>query len=178
MRKDRSLQKVIHHLLADDGIFPNNPVLPLVIQVGAFPVGNNNEVDPAAMESIFQAHRWRSSWRNGLYPMHHYHSTAHEVLGIFRGSVRAQFGGEKGPVLNASAGDVIIIPAGVAHKNISSSQDFRVVGAYPIGQSWDMNYGKPEERPQADKNILEVSLPALDPVLGEDGPLSELWHLV
>jgi uncharacterized protein YjlB len=47
----------------------------------------------------------------------------------------------------------------VAHKNIESSDDFGVVGAYPEGQDWYMNYGKPGERPKADKNIARLPLP-------------------
>jgi uncharacterized protein YjlB len=173
-----STDKIFHQLFQDDGIFPNNPELPLVIQAGAFPVDGSGKADPGMMESDFNSHQWRSSWRNGLYTMHHYHSTAHEVLGIYSGMVRARFGGENGAELSASAGDVVIIPAGVAHKNIWSSQDFRVVGAYPRGQSWDMNYGRDGERPQADRNIRAVSLPAFDPVNGNEGPLMELWGLL
>jgi uncharacterized protein YjlB len=175
MRQDLTTDfQVTTHLLEDDGIFPNNPFLPLILIHKAFPF--EGEGDPSVLESTFAENGWKGSWRNGLYPFHHYHSTAHEVLGIYSGSVRVQFGGEAGPVLVASAGDVLIIPAGVAHKNIWSSQDFRVVGAYPAGQRWDMNYGKEEERPAADHNISAVALPAYDPVAGSGGPLMKLWN--
>ncbi len=173
-----SSNKIIHHLLKDDGIFPNNSTIPLIIQVGAFPVDEKGKADPGRMESVFNSHRWRSDWRNGLYTMHHYHSSAHEALGIYSGMVRALFGGETGQEISASAGDVVIIPAGVAHKNLWSSQDFRVVGAYPEGQRWDMNYGREGERPRTDHNIRAVPLPALDPVAGNEGPLMELWGLL
>ena len=167
--------RVTTYLLEDDGTFPNNPLLPLVILENAFL--SDGADDPGKIESVFRMNDWRGSWRNGLYPFHHYHSTAHEVLGIFRGSLRAQFGGEAGPVVMPTSGDVIIIPAGVAHKNLWSSHDFRVVGAYPSGQSWDMNYGKIGERPAADKNINSVPLPENDPVLGKKGPLVKLWNI-
>ena len=39
-----------------------------------------------------------------------------------------------------------------------------------------MNYGKANERPQADRNIAKVGLPKLDPVFGDTGPLIRLWH--
>jgi uncharacterized protein YjlB len=168
-------EKVASYLLKDDGVFPNNSGLPLVIYEGAFHF--EKLPDPGRIESVFAKNNWRNSWRNGLYPFHHYHSTAHEVLGIYAGSVRVQFGGETGPVVVASVGDVVVIPAGVAHKNLWSSHDFRVVGAYPAGQTWDMNYGKKEERPASDENIRSVSLPLMDPVLGTEGPLVELWSL-
>jgi len=50
-----------------------------------------------------------------------------------------------------------------------------VVGAYPNGVEWDMNYGQPKERPQADENIARIPLPELDPVYGSNGPLYEHW---
>jgi len=50
-----------------------------------------------------------------------------------------------------------------------------VVGAYPNGTEWDMNYGQRKERPQADENIARVQMPELDPVYGANGPLQELW---
>jgi uncharacterized protein YjlB len=86
-----------------------------------------------------------------------------------------QLGGDNGVLISIGAGDVIIIPAGVAHKNMGSSDDFGVVGAYPAGQNWDMNYGKGHERPQADKNIARVPLPEKDPVFGAGGPLGQHW---
>lgn len=43
-----------------------------------------------------------------------------------------------------------MIPAGVAHKNLGSTADFGVAGAYPEGQDWDINYGWPGGRPHAD----------------------------
>jgi uncharacterized protein YjlB len=116
------------------------------------------------------------TWRNGIYSYHHYHSTAHEVLGCYRGSAKVQFGGESGIVEELSAGDVVIIPAGVGHKNLGASADFAVVGAYPRGQDYDMNYGKPGERPRADENIARVPLPETDPIFGKDGPLLRHWR--
>ena len=78
--------------------------------------------------------------------------------------------------MTAEAGDVIIIPAGVSHKNLDQSPDFRCVGAYPKGQSPDMKYGNPTERPDADERIKKVPLPKTDPVFGKAGPLIRLWN--
>ncbi|KAK9825331.1 hypothetical protein WJX74_010061 [Apatococcus lobatus] len=37
-----------------------------------------------------------------------------------------------------TAGDVLVIPAGVAHKQVKSSGGFTMVGAYPVGAPhWD-----------------------------------------
>ena len=89
---------------------------------------------------------------------------------------KVQLGGEQGVIHDVRAGDVIVIPAGVAHKNLGSSDDFGVVGAYPEGQEMDMNYGKPGERDRAIENIAHVALPKMEPVFGEDGPLLEKWN--
>lgn len=160
--------------LSDDGVFPNNGSLPLVLYREAFIFSGSGS--PAFIEKTFARNAWERSWRNGLYPFHHYHSTAHEVLGVYTGKVRVQFGGELGPRYEITAGDVVIVPAGVAHKNLQSSHDFRVVGAYPRGQKWDMNYGKEGERPLADKNIESVPLPGTDPVFGNKGALLHHWR--
>ncbi len=87
-----------------------------------------------------------------------------------------QLGGEHGVLHEVRAGDVIIIPAGVAHKNLGSSDGFGVVGAYPDGQDWDMNYGRAGERPRSDRNIRLVAVPKADPVFGVAGPLLEQWR--
>jgi len=159
--------------LADDGTFPNSRLPLLVYPAVVDPAGP----DPAAtFERRFQANGWPGAWRNGIFEFHHYHSTSHEVLGICRGRARVQLGGESGPVIDASAGDVIVIPAGVAHKSMGASTGFLVVGAYPEGQPWDMNDGRPGERPRADKNIRRVPTPPADPILGSHGPLIQLWQ--
>jgi uncharacterized protein YjlB len=164
--------EVLAHKLSDDGVFPNSKLPLLLFRKG---VAITEDDPAAALEQLFATNGWRGSWRNGIYRYHHYHSTAHEVLGVYRGSAQVQLGGERGVVHQIHVGDVIVIPAGVAHKNLSSSGDFGVVGAYPDGQDWDMNYGKPGERPHADRNIERVALPKMDPVYGAEGPLRKLW---
>ncbi len=160
--------------LKDDGVIPNSR-LPLVIYRRAISI---TEDDPAgAFEELFEENGWRDSWRNGIYPYQHYHSTAHEVLGVYRGSAKVQLGGERGVIQELRAGDVLVIPAGVAHKNLGSSADFGVVGAYPEGQEMDMNYGKASERGRAIENIEHLALPRMDPVFGENGPLIEKWKM-
>ncbi len=74
------------------------------------------------------------------------------------------------------AGDAVVIPAGVGHRNEGSSGDFSVVGAYLRGQEdYDLRTGEEGERPQVLENIRNVSLPEADPVFGNDGPLSRHW---
>ena len=125
------MQISLHHF-ADDGDIPNNR-LPLILYAGAVDVVAG---DPArAFEDLFQANRWGNGWRNGIFPFHHYHSTAHEVLGIAAGEAEVRFGGESGATVHAKAGDAVLIPAGVGHKRLSGSPDLLVIGAYPLGHA-------------------------------------------
>ncbi|OHB64744.1 MAG: hypothetical protein A2Y77_13405 [Planctomycetes bacterium RBG_13_62_9] len=158
------------HTLNDTGVFPNNSMLPLLIYKQAL----NPDV-PDLIEHVrrlFEEHQWDGSWIDSMYDFHHYHSTAHEVLAICGGQAEVRFGGDYGITRTISAGDVIIIPAGIAHKKIGARDDFVVVGAYPVGQVYDMCYGNEDERPKADENIAAVPLPRSDPVYG---PLMHYW---
>ncbi|HLA44377.1 MAG TPA: cupin domain-containing protein [Aggregatilineales bacterium] len=158
----------------DDGRIPNNPELPLLVYTNVLPPSNDLT---AACQMLFQRNNWGGMWVYGVYPYHHYHSNAHEVLGVVRGDASIQFGGEQGEVLHVKAGDVVIIPAGVGHCNQGHSSNFRVVGAYPPGQEdYDMCLGNPEERPQKLDNIRQVAMPPTDPVFGSSGGLLEKWR--
>jgi uncharacterized protein YjlB len=155
-----------------NGNIPNSR-LPLLVYRRAVRLQSD---DPASIfEQLFQANGWNDSWRNGIYDDHHYHTTAHEVLGVYQGNATVNFGGEGGPITKVCAGDVIIIPAGVSHKNLGASPDLGVVGAYPDGQKVDMHYGKPEEVAKAEANISELPMPQRDPVQGDQGPLLRYW---
>ncbi len=165
---------VVVHRLEANGDIPNNPRLPLIVLRQALSLPS---ADPAAtIEAIFEHNDWPPAWRDSVYTFHHYHSTSHEVLGIYSGEATVRFGGDPGVDVTIHAGDVVIIPAGVSHKRLSSSPDFAVVGAYPQGLTWDMNYGKPEEHPRVDGNIAAVPDPGRDPVFGDAGPLVTLWR--
>ena len=156
----------------DDGIFPNS-VLPLLLYRQAFTA---EAEDPASViEQRFAENDWTNSWRNGVYSFAHYHSTTHEALGVYRGSAILRLGGEHGKNVEVHAGDVIVIPTGVAHRKVESSEDFGVVGAYPDGREWDLLRGRPGERPHADQNIAALPIPDNDPIYGPEGPLLQIW---
>jgi uncharacterized protein YjlB len=159
-------------LFTDDGKFPNSK-LPLLVYRQAV---QGDGADPAAaFEHCFAINDWTNSWRNGVYPFMHYHSTSAEVLGVYRGSAQIRVGGEQSQTLKVAAGDVIVIPAGVPHQNVGSSPDFGVVGAYPEGRGWDVLRGLEGERPQADRKIAHLPIPKNDPLYGANGPLKQLW---
>lgn len=153
----------------DDGAIPNSR-LPLVVYRSAIPA------DAAAIEAAFAANHWPPAWRDGVYPFHHFHSTAHEVLGVARGEVSVLFGGPGGKVLTVRAGDVVVVPAGVGHCNQGQSNDLLIVGAYPDnGPGPDLRRGNPAEHDAAVRAIGQVPMPVADPVGGADGGLPELW---
>ena len=156
----------------DDGTIPNSHY-PLLLYRQAFAA--RDAAGAAWLESHFAANNWTNSWRNGVYPFHHYHSTSHEVLGVYAGSALLHLGGENGQKVRVQVGDILVIPAGVGHKNLGSD-NLGIVGAYPDGRHWDVNRGLPGERPQTDKNIAALPIPGTDPLLGKSGGLLSSWQ--
>lgn len=124
-------------------------------------------------DALFRSNGWGGTWRNGVYDYDHFHSNAHEVLGVDSGWASVQLGGDVGQAIEVEAGDVLVLPAGTGHRRIGKSEDFAVSGAYPPGQEhYDTcRAGTPE----AELRINKVPLPPTDPVEGADGPLLRLW---
>ncbi len=165
--------KIIHKILKEDGNFPNNANLPALVYQEV--LGQDGDL-ASIIENIFEENGWEGIWHNGIFTYHHYHSEAHEVLGLYSGQVEVQLGGPNGIILTAKAGDFIIIPAGVSHKNMGATDDFACIGAYPPALSVDMKYGEAHEKPTAEQKIKEVPIPNTDPVYGENGPLEKYWR--
>jgi len=160
------------HRFDDDGDIPNSRLL-LVVYAGAI---DPSAGDPAvAFEDLFHTNNWGGGWRNGIFPFHHYHSTAHEVLGIARGEAEVRFGGEQGETFRVKAGDAVLIPAGVGHKRLSASHDLLVIGAYPAGQWADLMREGAEDKAGIRARIAAVKLPTADPVAGKTGPMFRAW---
>ena len=159
------------HLDSDDATgYPNSP-LPVLVYRGVV-----NTPDPAAradtFETLFKRHGWPPSWRYHLYDFDHFHSTAHEALGIFRGKARARLGGPNGQEVMLYAGDALVLPAGVGHASLEADDDFCMVGAYPPGQQPTIERGDPKDLEAALARVASVAMPENDPV---GGPLKTLW---
>ena len=112
--------------LQGDGTFPNNAAWPLLLYRQVF--DETKDGDGAA---LLTANGWSRPWAWGVFTYHHYHSTAWEALLCVRGQADVQFGGPQGPTLTPSKGDLILIPPGVAHKQLASSEGFLLLGSYP-----------------------------------------------
>ncbi len=158
------------YYLKDDGTIPNN-ALPMLVYPAAIDDAIADRAN--AFEQLFAQNGWGHSWRNGIYSFPHYHSTAHEVLGIACGSARVRLGGDAGVVLEVSAGDAVLLPAGVGHQNMGASADLLVVGAYPQGEDWDLCRHARSQKELA--HIAAVALPPLDPVSGNTGGINDYW---
>jgi uncharacterized protein YjlB len=173
MAESQDAPTVEEHRFVDDGQVPNNPLLPLIVYRGVLQTGADAA---AACEALFAENGWTGAWRNGIYAHHHFHSTAHEVLGIAAGSARVRLGGEGGTTVELRAGDVVVIPAGVAHKSEGTSSELIVVGAYPRGQRPDLCKPGIHEHERTRANVAAVSPPDCDPVYGKHGLLMERWR--
>ncbi|EHJ93516.1 hypothetical protein [Vreelandella boliviensis] len=150
--------------------FPNSP-LPVLIYRQVLDISNAEE-RANNFENMLKRHGWPPAWRYHLYDFDHFHSTAHEALGIFRGQARARLGGPNGHELMLYAGDVLVLPAGVGHASLEADDDFCMVGAYPPGQDPEIERGDPTQLAAAQSRVASVALPKNAPV---GGPLEPLW---
>lgn len=169
---------------------------------------------------MFNKNGWKVSWifRYGPTQQSHYHSKAHECMAVLSGTATIRFGAadtsedldenthgsawESGGIeLEAEAGDVFVIPAGVAHKTYNAKPDgefalltpgraqgieardvkkvladvvlsgYTMMGAYSGGE-WDfVKSGGDYEK------VWSVPKPKYDPVFGESGQgLGKEWR--
>ncbi|QLK60695.1 cupin [Enterobacteriaceae bacterium Kacie_13] len=152
---------------------PNNK-LPVMIYHRVIPP---NVVDNADyLEHLFRSNGWPPQWRYPVYTFTHFHSNTHEALGVFAGTARLQLGGENGKIIEVKVGDVLLLPAGIGHKQISADEEFMLVGAYPPEMKADLCHDEPAQLAVRTKAVIAVPLPATDPVTGHSEGSMLAWH--
>ena len=136
-----------YHLFPTD-LIPNSP-RPLLHYKNVLPKKSNKpHRNPADVWDMFNENGWKVSWifRYGPTQLSHYHSQAHECMAVLSGTATIRFGvadtseylhenthgsaWENGGIeLEAEAGDVFVIPAGVAHKthNTKPEAEFKLL---------------------------------------------------
>lgn len=146
---------------------PNN-TLPVLVYRGVLAL--NTAEKAKLFRERFRYNGWTGLWTDTIYDYTHFHSNAHEVLGIAEGRVNLRLGGEAGSLLRLKAGDMVILPAGVGHRRVGDDKGLKVIGAYPRGQShYDMK--------RKGRSVPKVELPSTDPFFGAGGPLVRAWPL-
>lgn len=160
---------------SDDGVIPNSQFPVLLYR--DVPLASKDKA--AGFEQLFNENDWPAQWRAQVFDYHHYHSTAHEVVGVARGHARLLLGGPSGQEIEVGEGDVLVLPAGTGHCSLEQSDDFLVVGAYPRGQdNYDIQKAEPANHQPSLQRIAQVALPDADPVEGRAGALMSVWGAV
>ena len=160
-----SKAKCFRVFLRDDGEFPNNSEHPVIIAQSAF-----DGILEEGKNLITQHNMWTSPWVWGIFSYHHYHSTAWELLLCVQGEATIQLGGPSGPTVVVKQGDLVLVPPGVAHKQLADEGGFSLLGSYPksgcSGSTVDTLRGAPTDQQRA--NIIACQAPTTEPVLGLD----------
>ncbi|KAF2482198.1 hypothetical protein BDY17DRAFT_317759 [Neohortaea acidophila] len=208
--------------LSPTALIPNSPQ-PLLHYPGL--LSKETSSGAATVHDIYSKNGWETRWifRYGPTQVSHYHSKAHECMTVLTGSATIRFGvadtsddldasthgdaREAGGVeLQANAGDVFIIPAGVAHKTHDTTagstfalltpgegqsiptpdprqtlaeielSGFTMMGAYPKNGA-NWDFAVGGENEGDFAAVWNVAKPELDPILGDaKDGLVGLWQ--
>ncbi|SOE88515.1 Uncharacterized protein YjlB [Caballeronia arationis] len=158
-------------ILDRNGWVPNNRRLPVLLYRGVIDGGKPDGAE--RFEALFARNGWPPQWRDSVFDYHHYHSTAHEALGIATGRAQLIVGGPGGRIIGVQAGDALVLPAGTGHCLLASEGRFQVVGAYPPGQQWDIRRDALDDSEL--RRMEALPLPKSDPVGGAEGEVTRLW---
>jgi uncharacterized protein YjlB len=145
-----------------------NSALPALLFRGI--LARNTAGKSQRFREAFKKNGWTGLWTDTIYDYTHFHSNAHEVLGIAEGKVTVRLGGDGGRLFRLKAGDMLVLPAGIGHRREGGDDGLKVIGAYPPGQShFNMK--------RKGRAVPKVPLPPKDPFYGENGPVVLLWAM-
>mmetsp|Transcript_26849 Transcript_26849/g.53618 ORF Transcript_26849/g.53618 Transcript_26849/m.53618 type:complete len:227 (-) Transcript_26849:62-742(-) len=147
-----------------DGTFPNNPDHPLLLFRGS----SKFTGDEKECRRTLRKAGWTAPWKWIVFPYHHYHSSAWELLLCVQGAAVLKLGGETGPEVKIGVGDIMLIPPGFVHKQLASSDGFSVLGSYPsvIGKDVEVDELRGTATEEQLENILSCCAPEVEPITG------------
>ena len=158
----------------DDGIIPNSR-RPVVLYRGIVSYSDRRKIEEE-LKHLVAENRWYVAWPWRIYTFTHWHSTTHEGLICIDGRATIRLGGPRvGCEFEIASGDVLFLPAGVAHRKIASTKDFTVCGIYPKGKEYDLIKGARTLNAEARGRSRTIAFLFNDPLLGKEGSLSKLW---
>lgn len=161
-------------MIQENKPFPNS-TLPILYYPESITDKLNKDDDSQKVLSLFEQNGYTNGWVGSIYTYHHFHSNTHEVLACISGDAEVQLGGPNAEIYSFKEGDVVLLPAGVAHKLITASEDFQIVGAYPDKKEPDMQRGDLEQYSKISERIRQVKVPEYDPVKNSQGGVIEYW---
>lgn len=160
--------------LPPNGWVPNNAALAVVVYRHAFDAdGADADELGDLVEQRFASNGWPVQWRDSVFDYHHFHASAHEVMGVLAGSAEIMLGGPNGYTVRVAPGDVLLLPAGTGHCLMTARGGFKVAGGYPCGQQWDIR--RDALSPEELREMQALPFPHSDPVFGERGPVIDNW---
>lgn len=154
--------------------FPNNSLPILYYKKGLQDALGESFTAQEVLE-LFESNGYTNGWSNGILDEHHFHTNTHEVLACVEDEAMVQLGGADGDVFPFRKGDVLLLPAGVAHKKVDGELNFQVVGAYPEGLSPDMQKENVDDYEELRNRVENVETPKTDPLTGSPGGVDEYW---
>lgn len=157
--------------------YPNNS-LPVLYYENVLESVLDADYTGQDVKQLFQKNGYTGTWSDGIMDEHHFHSIAHEALACTEGELRVQFGGEDGVMLTVKKGDVLLLPAGTAHKKLEATDPHEIIGGYPINQStYDFQYGDADDYDAIKAAIENVPHPQTDPVTGSPSLIEQYWNV-
>ena len=162
--------------LNEEKPYPNN-TLPVLYFENVLAGALDDDYTGDDVLQLFTNNGYTNGWKDGIMDQHHFHSTAHESLACTAGEVRVQLGGENGQLLTIRKGDVVLLPAGTAHKKLEATANHEIIGAYPLNDSdYDFQYGDASDYEAIIESIQNVNIPDTDPVTGAPGNIQQYWE--
>ena len=156
--------------LAPDPKMPNSQ-LPVLVYRGT---ATGDEL-AGLFREVFSANGWGGLWTGAIFGYDHFHSNAHEVVGVVSGEAILGLGGASGKRVEVGEGDVVILPAGTGHRRVRGSSDFMVIGVFFIVQEVNEIYTDLQSCADYRARIEAIAIPT-DPAYGANGALAAAWR--